>query len=225
MSLLKITKQHEEKEIKNCSLYYAQLMGANHMSAFIGLFIFSSIASSSSAQGVLVIDAVKFLRPYDFDVLLNDINENDLHLIAQMDGISYLNTSNLTPEFPVEGMIMGPHNRLMINLLTRKRKTSEYRNVIYMVDTGSPYTFLSKSAIEIISGSTENIPAALKIEIQGSQSIVGYMSPPNRHFADINLLGMDFLQMKSAQIVTDWAQKTFKIYDSGTKFQCDKMIQ
>ena len=186
------------------------------MKHYIGLLILA-MTISSNAQGVLVIEAVKFLRPYDYDVLLNDINENDLHLIAQMDGISYLNVSNSNPEFPAEGMIMGAHNRLMINLLTRrKRKTSEFRNVIYMVDTGSPYTFLSKSAIESISGSTENIPAALKIEIQGSQSIVGYMSPPDKHFADINLLGMDFLQMKGAQIVTDWAQKTFKIYDSDT---------
>ena len=164
-----------------------------------------------SLNSVLVVDAVKFLRPSDFDVLLNDIHESDLYLFAQMDGVSYLNVSTEAPVFPVEGMIMGGHRRFMVNLLVRLRRAPEFRNVVFMLDTGSPYTFLSRSAMEALVGPGVNVPAALKLEIHGAQAMVAYMSPPDKHFADINLLGVDFLEMKGAQIQTNWAQKTFQL--------------
>ena len=170
---------------------------------------------SMAYSSVLVIDAVKFTRPYEYDVLLNDIHESDLHLIAQMDGVAYLNTSSdTTPLFPVEGVIIGGHKRLMVNLLVRLRKTyHHYRNIVFMVDTGSPYTFLSHIALEALIGSdSRNIPAAVRLEIHGTQSMVCYMSPRDKHFADINLLGTDFLEMKGIQMQMDWKQKTFQLY-------------
>ena len=42
------------------------------------------------ASSTLVVDTVKFLKPSDFDVLLNDINEIDLYLIGEMEGAQYL---------------------------------------------------------------------------------------------------------------------------------------
>ena len=183
----------------------------------MGLFslvIFCSLVLGVGCASVFVIDAFKFTRPYDFDVLLNDIHESDLHLIAQLDGVSYLNVSAETvPHFPVEGMIMGGHKRLMVNLLVRLRKANHYRNIVFMMDTGSPYTFLSYSAMEALVGSAHNIPAALRLEIHGTQSMVCYMSPEDKHFADINLLGTDFLEMKGIQMQMDWRQRTFQLYD------------
>ena len=161
----------------------------------------------------LVIDSVKFLRPDDFDVLLTDMAESDLHLMAQLEGVGYLNISKVEPSFPVEGLIMGAHRRFMINLLVRRRAVidSDYRNVIFMVDTGSPYTFLSATAMSAIAGAGKNVPSMMRLEIHGNQSIVCYLSPPNKHFADINLLGMDFLEMKRVQLDVDWPQKTFQM--------------
>lgn len=162
----------------------------------------------------LLIDTVKFLKPSDFDVLLNDINETDLYLIAEMEGTPYLNVSTSQPVFPVEGMVMGMNRRYMVNLLVRRKNTAQFRNVVFMVDTGSPYTFISKTAMEAIVGSSANIPSIIKLEIQGYQSMICYLSPPDKHFADVNLLGMDFLELKGAHIVTDWPQKTFVLHDS-----------
>ena len=160
----------------------------------------------------LVIDSVKFLRPDDFDVLLTDIAESDLHLMAQLEGVGYLNVSNAEPSFPVEGLIMGAHRRFMVNLLVRRRAMADsYRNVIFMVDTGSPYTFLSTAAMAAIAGPDKNVLSMMRLEIHGNQSIVCYLSPPNKHFAEINLLGMDFLEMKRAQLNVDWVQKTFQM--------------
>jgi hypothetical protein len=44
--------------------------------------------------------------------------------------------------------------------------------------------------------------------------MICYLSPPDKHFADVNLLGMDFLEMKGGNLITDWHQKTFLLYDS-----------
>lgn len=168
---------------------------------------------------VLVIDAVRFTRPYDFDVLLNDIHESDLHLIAQMNGLAYLNVSDEPmPTYPVEGMIVGGHRRLMVNLMVRARRSAgnPYRNVVFLIDTGSPYTFLSRTAMEALIGegtSHDDVPAAMRLEVHGSPSMICYTSPRDKHFADINLLGTDFLEMKGIQLQMDWAQKTFQLYD------------
>jgi hypothetical protein len=174
------------------------------------LIITTASAQCQRANPALVIDTVRFVRPCQYDVLLNDITEDELRLIAQMDGVSYLGPSNTVPEFPVEGTIVGGNKRFMVNLLVRRRRASEYMNVVFMVDTGSPYTFLSRSAMEAVTGpGADNLPAALRLEIHGNQSMVCYMSPPDKHFADINLLGTDFLELNGAQIHVDWAQRTF----------------
>jgi len=157
-----------------------------------------------------IIDSVRFLRPEDFDVLLTDMAESDLRLMAQMDGVGYLNVSSeTTPLFPVQGSVMGAHRRLMVNLLVRKHRTQRYMNVIFMIDTGSPYTFLSASAMAALSGARANVPKMTRLEIHGVHPMVCYMSPPDKHFSDINLLGMDFLELKQAQLDIDWTQKAF----------------
>ena len=74
------------------------------MLCLLHLFAYSCASS-------LVIDSVKFLRPDDFDVLLTDIAESDLHLMAQLEGVGYLNISSAVPSFPAEGLIMGAQRR------------------------------------------------------------------------------------------------------------------
>jgi len=159
----------------------------------------------------LVIESVKFLRPDDFDVLLTDMAGSDLYLMAQLEGVSYLNVSTIEPVFPVEGLIMGPHRRFMINLLVRRRASVDlqYRNVVFMVDTGSPYTFLSTAAMSALVGAGNNVPSMMRLEIHGNQSLVCHLSPPDKHFAEINLLGTDWLEMKRVQLDVDWIQKSF----------------
>jgi hypothetical protein len=162
-------------------------------------------------------DDVKFLKPFDFDVLLSDINEGDLYLIAEMEGAPYLNISSTQkPIFPVEGLVMGMNRRYMINLSVRRKNTKHFKNVVFMVDTGSPYTFLSLTAMKAMVGPGENIPSIMKLEIQGKASVICYLSPSDKHFADVNLLGMDFLEMSRSNLITDWQKKTFVMYDSNS---------
>jgi hypothetical protein len=180
----------------------------------------------ASDESPLLVDTVKNAN---FDILLTGIDQNDLYMMGEMEGKGYLNISEslLKPVFPVEGMIMQSHNsRLMINLLARRSSTSEpykLRHVIFMVDTGSPYTFLSKTAMRALmqnakSSSScrleEDVPSMMKVEIQGSHPIPCYLSPADKHFADINVLGVDFLHFIKGQIVIDWDKMTFYLQGS-----------
>ena len=194
------------------------MFGGNREMLLCALLFFVLQGSCAEAlphsSSTFVVDTFKFLKPSEFDVLLNDINETDLYLIGEMEGTPYLNLSTLLPVFPVEGMVMGMNKRYMVNLLARRKNTQYFKNIVFMVDTGSPYTFISKTAIEAMVGSNVNLPSIIKLEIQGEVSMTCYLPPPDKHFAEVNLLGMDFLEMKGAQIVTDWSQKTFVLHDS-----------
>jgi len=166
----------------------------------------------------MIVDTVRFLKPSEFDVLLNDVNEADLYLIAHMEGAPYLNESSTElPIFPVEGLVMSTHRRYMINLMVRRKNTQPYINVVFLIDTGSPYTFLSRKAIEALMPTATNLPTMLRLDIHGTPSMVCYMSPPSKHFADLNLLGMDFLELKGALIDTDWTHKTFVLHDAESR--------
>jgi hypothetical protein len=50
------------------------------------------------------------------------------------------------------------------------------------------------------------------LDVHGARSMVCYLSPRDKHFADINLLGTDFLETHRAQLRMDWAQKTFQLH-------------
>ena len=150
-----------------------------------------------------VINNVRLLRNSNFNV----ITEDELRAISEMQGTPYLNISAATPAFPVEGVVLA--NRYMINLLVRKKSVTEnpYRNVMFMIDTSSPYTFLSNSTMGAMIDTEEKIPDYLNIEIQGKLSMICYLS-------DVNLLGMDFMRKYDTQIITNWAQNTFTLHDS-----------
>ncbi len=182
----------------------------------VALLILMLLTGQHEADSIAT-DDVKFLKPFDFDVLLSDINEGDLYLIAEMEGAPYLNISSTQePSFPVEGLVMGMNRRYMINLSVRRKNTKHFKNVVFMIDTGSPYTFLSLTAMKAMVGPGENIPSIMKLEIQGKAPVICYLSPSDKHFADVNLLGMDFLEMSRSNLITDWQKKTFIMHDSNS---------
>ena len=134
-------------------------------------------------------NAVKFLKPSDFDVWPNNINEKDLYLIGEMERTPYQNLSMVLPVFPVEGIIvMGMNKRYMVNLLVRRKNAQHFKNIVFMVIRGSPYTFISKTVMEAMVGTNINLPSIIKLEIHGEISMICYLSSPEKHFADVNIL-------------------------------------
>jgi hypothetical protein len=90
----------------------------------------------------MVID-VKDL-PEDYDVLLSDVHSKDLHNSISIELKSkYLNlceSKEIIRE--VGGILWGSYTRCFVSLpVSNKEQT---RNVIFLIDTGSPWTYISE---------------------------------------------------------------------------------
>ncbi len=126
--------------------------------------------------------------------------------------MEYLSVAHSCPSFPVTGLIYGMNMRLMVNLICRRAPGSLTVSVIFLVDTGSPKTFLSECATEkIIGASVSNIVDNIYVLIHGNRTIKCGLSPHDRHFADVNVLGMDFLASNNLSLALDHPAKSFKM--------------
>lgn len=99
-------------------------------------------------------------------------------------------------DFPIYGTFYGNYLRIFVALTVRK-KTSKIDKcvwVLFLLDTGSPYTYLMPDTYEQI-GFSDAIPAITQVSINGVSLSV---SPSHGHFHNINLLGQNF--MKAAQL-------------------------
>jgi hypothetical protein len=69
--------------------------------------------------------------------------------------------------FPVQGVVYGPNDRLMICLVCRRvKKPAATVNIWFLVDTGSYITFLAKKTIEALIGSDDPFPSNIQVAIQ-----------------------------------------------------------
>lgn len=87
--------------------------------------------------------------PSSFDILINDIPKSGLkHDVSGWLHIPYLSKyegsiEKLKEKAQYEGSIIGSNWRLFFSIPTAKQNSSEYYNVHYLLDTGSPYTTLT----------------------------------------------------------------------------------
>jgi hypothetical protein len=71
--------------------------------------------------------------------------------------------------FPVDGVIFGENDRLMVCLPCRRvKKSAATINVWFLIDTGSYPSFLAKKTIEALIHEDDPFPDALKVAIQVS---------------------------------------------------------
>lgn len=130
-------------------------------------------------------------NPLEFDVLITDISEADFSRIGEELGVSRLSTADVIGSFPVTGIVYGSSHRVFVPLVVKKRQ--KLVNLMFLVDTGSPNTYLREDSL-IALGHTEAIPSDTLVEING----IGLTVFPSRgHFANVDLLGQDFF--------TSWA--------------------
>jgi len=123
-------------------------------------------------------DDPQFIHPQLEDILLTDVDEKIIKtdIASQLD-ITYLSDYvHNEPSWPCGGIIFGKNKRLFINLAVRRKENDNYKNVIFLVDTGCPSTFICRHAIESL------IPADSPLPL----SFLGYIH-------DINVLGADFM--------------------------------
>ncbi|EGF78542.1 hypothetical protein BATDEDRAFT_90695 [Batrachochytrium dendrobatidis JAM81] len=152
--------------------------------------------TTSESSTCSIHDPPGYIKPSLQDMLLTDITAEELLVVAEVLGVKYLSPAATFPaSFPANGEIYGLNNRLMINAVCRRPAiTSQAINVIFLIDTGSPASYLSGKAMEALIGNPEShLPQQLQVMVHSKEVIRCYLSPRDKHFADVNVLGMDFL--------------------------------
>jgi hypothetical protein len=154
----------------------------------------SPISSESSTGSIH--DPPGYIKPSLQDMLLTDITAEELLLVANLLDVEYLSAANTFPgSFPATGRIHGPHKRLMVNIVCRREgKNTKPINIVFLVDTGSPFSYLSGKAMDALIGKAgSNIVQAMDVLLHSDKPILCHLSPIDKHFADVNVLGMDFI--------------------------------
>jgi hypothetical protein len=133
--------------------------------------------------------------------MLTDIDEEQLReAVAEKLGVVYLSRAPAdSAHFPVRGAVYGRMERLMVSLVVLRQSTGEAVRVIFLVVTGSAYTYLSHAAYAAL-GYADSIPKAAELNVHGVTLTVS-PSPVDSHFADVNVLGQDFFRDGGVDLV------------------------
>lgn len=193
----------------------------------------SSTSPTSSEESI--VDPPGYIAPDQQDMLLSDITSAVLHS-DQMTrvcgrGKSYLSDAMSFPErpWPATGVFYGLNHRLMINLVCQRasRREQPIRNVYFLVDTGSPCSYLCPEAMGTILPEGANIPEVMNVWVHSKchgDPFQMHMSPQGTpkepgKFKDVNILGMDFLRRFSMTV--DGTLNRFKLL----KPEYDKLLE
>jgi hypothetical protein len=156
-------------------------------------------------------DPPGYIEPSRQDLLLTDITAENLPEIAKSLDVEYLGAAQFPSQLPATGNIVGGNHRLMINLVCRRRSQKEVPavNIVFLVDTGSPVSYLSQPALEALIGNCESMPRMLYVLVNNEHAVECHISPSGSHFEDVNVLGMDFISVNGLSLVMNWVSKTF----------------
>ena len=155
-------------------------------------------------------DVSGYVKPSMQDLFLLDIQYETLLEIGEIMEIQYLGENIEIPSFPVTGLIFMPNGRLMVNLVCSLDRPRI--NIIFMIDTGSPVTYLSQQAIQaLVADPLVIIPKSLIVRIHDGTVMICHVSPQDKHFADVNVLGMDYLSSSQLSINLNYKEKTVEL--------------
>ncbi|KAI3644706.1 hypothetical protein MP228_010870 [Amoeboaphelidium protococcarum] len=168
---------------------------------------------TSDSNTYSIHDPPGYIKPSLQDMLLTDITAEELLSIAKRLGVDYLGPAAEFPCcFPTSGKIHGNNKRLMVSLTCRREENnSKPINVIFLINTASPNTFLCEKAMEALVGKPGcNIDPTIDVMICTKKVIVCHLSPHDKHFPDVNVLGMDFLSDNMRSLSIDYDKKSFQ---------------
>lgn len=147
-----------------------------------------------------------------FDVLLSDVKSEQLKgELSKALKITYLSDAeDIQPSKQKDGIIWGSHRKLFIHLTVKRGNNN--RNIIFLIDTGAPFTYLCKEALQSLGIVVDNINSSTSINmsVSGYKMLV-FMSPEDSHFNDINLLGSDFLALSNSILTANYGNNTLKL--------------
>lgn len=173
-----------------------------------------SPASSKGSDDSIIMDDPNYIHPSQMDILLSDIDSvylhGDLSSLLQVEYLSVVSPEDQTElvnQTRVAGKILDRNTRLIINIPCRResrrndptspRSALPYRNVFFVVDTGSPHSFLCQEAMEALLPTTNDgisIPRMIRVELCPGAIFEFHLSPPGSHYSDVNILGGNVLR-------------------------------
>jgi hypothetical protein len=124
-------------------------------------------------------------------------------------GIKHLSDASGTVQFPVSGILYGPCNRPLLCLPTAIG-SRPLKNIIYLVDTGSPITELSPQAFMAL-GATQHVPSAAYAHINGVRHQVTLCEPRGNH-PDIPVLGADAMVALGLELRINYRTKEVALH-------------
>eukprot|EP00547_Thalassionema_nitzschioides_P002808 CAMPEP_0194223382 /NCGR_PEP_ID=MMETSP0156-20130528/35024_1 /TAXON_ID=33649 /ORGANISM="Thalassionema nitzschioides, Strain L26-B" /LENGTH=207 /DNA_ID=CAMNT_0038954503 /DNA_START=138 /DNA_END=761 /DNA_ORIENTATION=+ len=158
-----------------------------------------------------------------------EIDSSYLHNdLSEQLGVTYLAayTKEETEMVPFQGKIVNTNHRWVLNLPLRRETPSplgvsmedaafsSFRNIIFVIDTGSRRSYLSIEAMQTLSSSEETeddnfstatIPDVMDVELRSGQKVEVHLSPSRN--AEVNILGSNVLRL--ADISTNVRDKEF----------------
>jgi hypothetical protein len=162
-----------------------------------------------------ILDPPGYIKPSLQDLLLTDITAEELLNIAESLGVEYLGKAEFPGTFPVNGSVEGMNKRLMVNLVCKRqsRNPTIAINIIFLIDTGSPVSYLSEKAMQVLLSENVHIPESVKVCIHTERVIQCHRSPKDKHFANVNVLGTDFFVENGITLVGDYVHKLCQLTD------------
>ncbi len=145
--------------------------------------------------------------PTSFDVLLTDVHSKDLHEdISDKLNVKYLEIAESDDVKEAAGIVYGPHNQVFV--ATVIKRGDRLRHVHFLVDTGSPFTYICNEALQSLGVEVLDPKSPVRVRINGMPTTA---MQSHGHFADLNLLGTDFLMTFGCVLTADFENRKVKI--------------
>ena len=149
-----------------------------------------------------------WVDPKSSSLMLSDVTEE----VLTADVACVLDVTHLAPAsaddvaWPVRALLYGVFSRAVVSLVVSAAarapgKAARSVNVIFLVDTGSPYTFIPQSTFAAL-GYNDSPPRAASLCVHGVNLTV---QPSHSHFKGVNVLGTDFLVRAGCSLMLDFA--------------------
>lgn len=155
-----------------------------------------------------MMDAKDYVAVEHFDVLLTDLKAEDIARV-KIDGIQHLSAAEASTTIILKGTTFGENARILVAAVVSRTKKDESNpvNAIMLVDTGSPYVFLTIKTWNALGVKIEDLPSdQAYVKINGVR-VLAHVS--TNHFEDVDVLGASFL--KNCKLIVDYPEQAVEL--------------